>query len=576
MSHCPVCASPLPAAATVCPVCGAPVSLGVQLPAGTALAAGRYVLEATLGQGGFGITYRARDTLLGRPVAVKELFPDGSSRVGTGVIPPGSLGPGGFREARERFLDEARTLARFDHPGIVRVWDAFEGGGTAYLAMEFLEGETLGGRLARGPLRPEEGLSVARDLLGALEVVHAAGVLHRDLKPDNVFLTRGGRRVLIDFGSARAFESGQARTHTRLVTPGYAPPEQYATSARFGPYTDLYALGATLYHALSGQAPPAATDRLLGVALPPLPASVPPGLRALVERTLAVAVAERPASVAAARALLGEPAAAVATPPAPDLSQPIRPPGGNLLRALQAAPDGATLRLAPGKFALPAPLTLTRPVRLVGSGAQQTRIVCEAPTYVLLVQARGVIFEDLRVDHGGRMAADVVVVQDGDLTLRGCELGGGVQATDGSAGNGLALLSAAQVRARDLISSGNGGSGVHLEGRARLDLEGGRLERNGSCGAVFFEATGGCLRGVSVIRNAVHGVAVAGQADPLLEENTLEDNRECGLAYLEQGGGEAVRNTVRGNGLHGIYVVQTARPVLRENRGSLVRESGSA
>jgi serine/threonine-protein kinase len=241
-------------------------------------------------------------------VALKELFPDGAVRHTTQLIPPTRLGPTGFFEARQRFIEEARTLAQFNHPGIVRVFDVFEENGTAYLAMEFLEGETLGRRIERwGPRPQEEVEEIARKVAEALEVVHQAGLLHRDIKPDNLFLTPDGRVVLIDFGAARDYAQGRTVAHTRMVTPGYAPLEQYASSARLGPYTDIYALGATLYHALSGSPPPAATDRATGTPLPPLPPGTATGLARLITRSLGMKITDRPASVDRLLAELDQP-----------------------------------------------------------------------------------------------------------------------------------------------------------------------------------------------------------------------------------------------------------------------------
>ncbi|MDX2004232.1 MAG: protein kinase [Meiothermus sp.] len=327
MTHCPVCSSPLSGSQTVCPACGSSLLLP-HLSAGTTLA-GRYVLGEVLGQGGFGITYAAQDRVLRRPVAVKEFFPDGSTRLATQLNPPTSLGGLGFQEAKERFISEARTLGQFAHPGIVQIYDVLEDNGTAYLVMEKLEGETLGRRIERLGRLDERGvMEVARAAAGALETVHAAGLLHRDLKPDNLFLTTDGRTVLIDFGSARGFVQNKTVRHTRLVTPGYAPLEQYASSAKLGPYTDLYALGATLFHALTGSQPPSATDRATGVALPSLPRGTSKQLSNLISRALEMKVADRPASVGEwLRALEGRTPASAAPvgPSAPQVPGPVPP-----------------------------------------------------------------------------------------------------------------------------------------------------------------------------------------------------------------------------------------------------------
>ncbi len=297
MNACPYCGQSVAPSDMTCPACGSPLA-GFGLPERTLLEDGKIQLEGVLGQGGFGITYSARSVALGIPVAVKEFFPEGSTRRGTQLVPPTTLMGQGFGETKDRFLEEAQLLARFQHPGVVRVYDAFRENNTAYLVMERLEGETLLARLTRvGTLPPREVETLALEVLDALLTVHVAGLLHRDLKPDNVFLTTDGRTVLIDFGSARGFTSTKTVQHTRLVTPGYAAPEQYASSARFGPYTDLYGLAATLFHAATGQMPPSATDRFIGTPLPELPADLSAGLRTAILHGLRLNVTERPQNV---------------------------------------------------------------------------------------------------------------------------------------------------------------------------------------------------------------------------------------------------------------------------------------
>jgi serine/threonine protein kinase len=294
MTTCPFCASSTPEHAITCPSCGATLA-GLQLELGSKLL-GKYKLEQVLGQGGFGITYQAFDESLNRRVAIKELFPEGSTRNGNTLIPALSLGANGFNDTKKRFLEEAQTLAQFNHPGIVKVFEVFEAHGTAYIVMEALTGETLGMRLARETKLPENAVKdLATQICAALEVVHQTGLLHRDIKPDNVFITKENRVVLIDFGSARGFQTGYAMKHTQLVSPGYAAPEQYASQAKFGTYTDIYGLSATLFHAATGKPPPTASDRVIssdtGLHLPD---SVIEPLRTALTRGLALRIDERP------------------------------------------------------------------------------------------------------------------------------------------------------------------------------------------------------------------------------------------------------------------------------------------
>jgi len=167
-----------------------------------------------------------------------------------------------FPAFRQRFIRGAQELARFRHPNIVRVSEVFEANQTAYFVMDFVEGETLRERVLReGRLKPEQALPLMHSLLDAVETVHNAGMLHRDIKPDNVLVEPSGKAVLIDFGSARSNSNSGTYTTTAFVSPPYSPLEQYSHSAPRGPYTDIYALGATFYFMLTGTRPIAAADR---------------------------------------------------------------------------------------------------------------------------------------------------------------------------------------------------------------------------------------------------------------------------------------------------------------------------
>jgi serine/threonine protein kinase len=227
-----------------------------------------YLLERVLGQGGFGITYLARDTNLDQPVAIKEYLPvDVATRRPDGTVRSRTNEQHErYRDGLERFIREARTLARFDHPNIVRVHSVFEFNDTAYMVMRFEEGETLAALLERRHVLPEsELLRVLMPVVEGLELVHKANFVHRDIKPDNILIRDDGSSVLLDFGSAR-HASGQSRTVTILVAPGYAPFEQYYSAAEsLGPWTDIYGLGATCYRAIAGRAPLDAIGRSKGI-----------------------------------------------------------------------------------------------------------------------------------------------------------------------------------------------------------------------------------------------------------------------------------------------------------------------
>ena len=305
---CQACGSSLPQHGSKAGTRLLPTNVAHALPPGVLLQNEAFRIDSVLGQGGFGITYRGTDLRLGREVAIKEFFPFGNAiRIAQDnrLEPSGGLSRGEFNTAREAFFDEARTLARFSHAHIVNVFSVFEEQNTAYMVMEFLAGESLQGRIdARHILGEDEALHVIEQIGPALEVVHDAGLLHRDLKPDNILLCsdtyNGERAVLLDFGSARAFKAGDTQNSDRLLTPGYAPLEQYSSSATFDVHTDLYALGATLYQCLTGRIPPAATDRAAGVELQP-PHELNPRLNRLVSEAvlwaLALHAADRPQSV---------------------------------------------------------------------------------------------------------------------------------------------------------------------------------------------------------------------------------------------------------------------------------------
>jgi serine/threonine protein kinase len=239
----------------------------------TPLAAGvridGFVVSRVVGTGGFGITYEARDDSLNRRVALKEYHPcDIASRAPDGVTlhPSSSGAEEDYRYGLERFLDEARVLAQFQSPYIVRVVRFLEAHGTAYLVMEFEEGRSLAEHIRHARRLPEMVIRpYAVAILRGLLEVHAKGYLHRDIKPANIIIREDGSPVLLDFGAERDAIGAATDGVTVIFTPGYAPMEQYATSAQLGPWTDIYAVGATLMHALTGVLPAAATDRTVSV-----------------------------------------------------------------------------------------------------------------------------------------------------------------------------------------------------------------------------------------------------------------------------------------------------------------------
>ena len=240
----------------------------IALPQGYALH--EYRVEQTLGIGGFGLTYLATDSNLNLKVAIKEYLPGDLAQRGEdqSVQPKSESNSESFKWGLSRFLDESRTLASFRHPNIVRVLRFFEANSTAYMVMEFVAGQPLGEWIrSRRPLEESSVLSIAGPLLDGLEVIHRTGYLHRDIKPGNVFIREDGSPVLLDFGSARTASSGTERT--AIVTPGYAPIEQYHSQGRQGPWSDLYAFGGVLYWMIIGKRPVEAVARVRQDMLPP-------------------------------------------------------------------------------------------------------------------------------------------------------------------------------------------------------------------------------------------------------------------------------------------------------------------
>lgn len=283
-----------------------------------------YTVDRVLGQGAFGITYLATDNNLHRPVAIKEYLPgqlahreqDGSVLALTDELVDE------YEAGLKRFIVEARTLAKFEHPGIVRVHNIFEANHTAYMVMQYEQGEGLDRLLkSRGTLNEHEILQILHPLLDALAVIHAQGFVHRDVKPANIFVRADGTPVLLDFGSAREAMSGEARTITNFVSPGYAPIEQYAgKSDQQGPWSDIYGLGATIYRAMTARTPNDAVERSQALAQNTEDSyqlgarhakrSYSTQLLVAVDHALAFRIQDRPQDILAWRAELPPPVAA--------------------------------------------------------------------------------------------------------------------------------------------------------------------------------------------------------------------------------------------------------------------------
>lgn len=323
----------------ICPHCGwiegtQPES-PVHLPPRTRLGR-RYCLGRVLGQGGFGITYLGWDTVLKTRVAIKEYLPQQIASRNTGeveVIPWQSQGRReSFAYGRQKFLDEARTLAKMDdNPGIVAVRDYFEANGTAYLVMPFLDGMNFKDYLNRkgGRISFEDALPIMDSVLASLEEVHARGLLHRDVTPDNIFITRNRQVKLLDFGAARYAVGDQSQSLSVILKPGYAPEEQYRSKGQQGPWTDEYAAAATLYRAITGRIPPEALERIHNDSLAApsqLKAKIPPRAEAALMKALSVRQQHRYQSIGEFRqALLAGAASPAGQGPSEGPAAPVLP-----------------------------------------------------------------------------------------------------------------------------------------------------------------------------------------------------------------------------------------------------------
>ena len=246
---------------------------------------GRYTIEGVLGQGGFGITYLGIDELHEKKVAIKEFFPQGIVTRNIEYQDTVTVTFVGEKEnyekGKERFLKEARTMAKFSKDeGIVKALDFFEINNTAYIVMEYLEGITLKQYLRENQrIAPEDLIELLVPLIESLDEIHSQGMIHRDISPDNIMVLPDGRIKLMDFGAARDYTEFGEKSLSIVLKPGYAPPEQYQTHGIQGPWTDIYALCATMYKCITGENPPDAIERVMddslkkisefGIAIPP-------------------------------------------------------------------------------------------------------------------------------------------------------------------------------------------------------------------------------------------------------------------------------------------------------------------
>ena len=302
-NRCPGCMEP--SQENPCSRCGfdsrSPSGMEYALPLNTILA-GKYVVGRVLGQGGFGITYIGWDLALERKVAIKEYYPSGqvSRTQGTQSLTWYTTEQASVarKSGMEMFLKEARKMVKVDNiPGVVRVLELFQENGTAYIVMEFVEGETLKTRLQKtGPLSWSQATAIFEPVVHAMSKVHRAGLVHRDLSPDNLMLTADGSVKILDLGAAKDLNVNSGASSMQVAKSGFSPLEQYTQRGNSGPWTDVYAMAATIYYTLTGKLPPNAVDRLdhdtLSWSEPGLTALSPAALAAL-EHAMEVQISDR-------------------------------------------------------------------------------------------------------------------------------------------------------------------------------------------------------------------------------------------------------------------------------------------
>jgi hypothetical protein len=386
-------------------VVAAPGGVGTQLPAGHRVQ--EFVIEGLVGEGGFSIVYRAHDTQLGRTIALKEYMPTALASRGPGVtvMPRSERQRETFELGLRSFVNEARLLASFDHPSLVKVYRFWEDNGTAYMVMPLYQGPTLRTWLAQQPQPPDEAWlrALLEPLLDALEVIHAGHCYHRDIAPDNVLLLHDGaqgsaigqqpRPVLLDFGAARRVIGDATQALTVILKPGFAPIEQYAESQsmRQGPWTDIYALCAMLYAAVTGHVPAPSVTRVMHDEL--VPAREAAATRyseaflEAIDQGMAVRPEQRPQSVQELRTLFAQSPASMASSAAGWAFDPDRTVIGT--PACLASPPAVQASVAA------APLPMERAVasgRVHAAGLPQASLGRATPRAVASASTRPYLF----------------------------------------------------------------------------------------------------------------------------------------------------------------------------------------
>jgi hypothetical protein len=424
------------------------------LPVGTRL--GEFEITGLLGEGGFGIVYLAYDNSLERKVALKEYMPAAFAARGADVQVSVKSGQHAdtFQAGLRSFVNEARILAQFDHPALIKVYRFWEANGTAYMVMPYYQGQTLKQALLARAAPPDEAWlrALLAPLLDTLALIHDQQCFHRDIAPDNILMLGDCHPLLLDFGAARRAIGGIEQAFTVILKQSYAPIEQYGDTPgmRQGAWTDLFALASVIHFAIDGQPPPPAVGRVLSDPYVPLAARhVPrysPGFLAAIDRALSVRPEDRPQTAAEMRALLGLPEG-VATAPLPAASAASaaprrRPVAGaaiavavlaaaalgfilikpKALTPATAAPGSTSPPAAPGTAA-PPPLSATAPFDPIGAqkrildGASPDRMVTVQPVQARVKIGRDLLRFSVRASHAGYLYVQMVGTNRGEYAL---------------------------------------------------------------------------------------------------------------------------------------------------------------
>jgi F-box protein 11 len=557
---CPTCGFSNTEEVAVCTSCGSPLTGAAPtvnfLHPGTRLLEGAYTAGKSLGQGGFGITYLGSDVRLARPVAIKEFFPAGCIRQGGEVQPAGGWNPESYEDAKSRFLQEGQLLARFNHPGIVRVFTTFEENGTAYLVMEYLRGKSLGmlAQESGGKLPEAQAVNFIQQVGQALETVHQEGLLHRDIKPDNIMVTADGRVVLIDFGTAKEYAAGKTQSHTVTLTPGYAPLEQYAQRAHRAAFTDVYALAATLYHLVTGQCPVPATDRAIGVTLPPVRQVNPQvGERVAqaVMQGLALEVNKRPQSVRDfLRALSGQARetfapvpdvgrrAAVPEKPVVIVSQKGQGQYRSINEAIKEARPGTRIMIRAGVYQ--EGIILYKSVELVGDGRLEDIVVESLDSSCLVMRTAYALVRGLtlrcRAGEKG-LSCFAVEVPQGRLLLEDCDI----------SSDSLSCI------------------GVYSES-AEPQIRRCQIHDAQHAGVFFYENASGLVEDCDIFANCLTGVQIIEKSNPVILGCRIYNQKQTGLFVHSNAQGTIEDCEIYGNAFAGVEIKQAGNPVIRRCR----------